>query len=100
MKKMTRRQALKLTGGATAMIPLAMLIDRQSFAEDMARLDPEEGTAKALAYVHASPNPEQLCKNCQLYTGEDGAQWGPCAIFPGKAVNADGWCKSWIKKTG
>ncbi len=50
--------------------------------------------------THASPNPEQRCKNGQLYSGEDGADWGPCNIFPGEVVNAEGWCKSWVKKTG
>lgn len=100
MKTMTRRQALKLAGGVTAAIPLAMLVGRGALADELAQVDPEETTAKALGYVHASPNPEQQCKNCQLYTGEDGAEWGPCAIFPGKAVNAEGWCKSWITRTG
>ncbi len=97
---MTRRQALKLAGGATAIVPLATLSGRQGFAADMVQVDPEDATAKALVYVHASPNPEQQCKNRQLSSGEDGADWGPCNIFPGKVVNAEGWCKSWVKKTG
>ena len=72
----------------------------QGAAADLPQVDPEDATAKALEYVHASTNPEQNCANCQLYTGEAGAEWGPCAIFPGKGVAAKGWCKSWIKKAG
>ena len=90
---------MKLAGSVTAIIPLSMLVGRQAIADDMAQVDPEDATAKALGYVHASPDPDKLCKGCQLFTGEDGAEWGPCTIFPGKAVNAGGWCKSWVKKT-
>ena len=100
MKTMTRRQALRLAGGATAIIPLTVLTGRRALAADLPQVDPEDATAKALEYVHASTNPEQNCANCQLYTGEAGAEWGPCPIFPGKGVAAKGWCKSWIKKAG
>ncbi len=99
MKYMTRRQALRLAGCATAAIPLTALLGRETLAEDLPQLDPEDDTAKAVAYVHASENPEQLCSNCHLYTGEADSEWGPCAIFPEKAVNAIGWYKSWVKKT-
>jgi len=30
--------------------------------------------------------------------GEDGAEWRPCAIFPGKVVAAKGYCSAWLKK--
>ena len=100
MGKITRRQMLRITAGATAMVPMSLLTSRIAFAADLPQLDPNDPQAKALAYVHASPKPEQLCSNCQLYTGETGAEWGPCAIFPGKGVNANGWCKSWVKKSG
>lgn len=42
----------------------------------------------------------QLCSNCQLYTGKDKEAAGPCGIFPGKAVAAKGWCSAWVKKAG
>lgn len=99
MKTCNRRQALKLTGGVAAIIPLQMISVRGALASDLPQVNPQEGTANALAYVHASENPEQLCENCQLYTGVSSEQWGPCAIFPGQSVNAKGWCKSWIRKS-
>jgi len=100
MKKITRRQMLRITAGATAMVPLSFITTRATHAADLPPLDPDNPQAKALEYVHASANPDQLCKNCQLYTGKEGAEWGPCAIFPGKGVAANGWCKSWVKKAG
>ena len=38
----------------------------------------------------------------QLYgvwrVGKAGAVEGPCPLFPGKSVAANGWCASWVKK--
>ena len=97
----TRRSFLCALGTGVIYLPLSTLTRRgQGAADEMPKLDPEDTTAKALEYVHESPDPEKLCKNCQLYTGEADAEWGPCAIFPGKLVNAEGWCKSWIVKAG
>ena len=100
MKKITRRQLLRMTTRVAAIVPLSSLTSRMSIAEELPPVNPDDPQAKALEYVHASPNPEQLCKNCQLYTGKEGAEWGPCAIFPGANVNANGWCKSWVQKAG
>jgi hypothetical protein len=30
----------------------------------------------------------------------DSGEWRPCQIFPGKAVNANGWCSSWMHRAG
>ena len=85
MKPMTRRQVLKLAGGATAIVPLATLSGRQGFAADMVQVDPEDATAKALEYVHASPNPEQQCKTAN-YTRARMGRIGDRAIsFPTKS---------------
>lgn len=100
MKPISRRQALRLAGGTIALVPLSMLVTRHAAAADLPKVDLADPMAKTLGYVHASNNPEQLCNNCELYTGVAGEEWGPCPIFPGKLVNANGWCKSWITKTG
>ena len=34
------------------------------------------------------------------YTGKAGSAEGPCNIFPGKNVKAQGWCKVWVLKPG
>ena len=63
----------------------------------MPKLDPEDPTAKSLAYTHESTKADQNCRNCQLFQGDK--QWGGCPIFPGKEVNADGWCSAWVKRS-
>jgi hypothetical protein len=42
--------------------------------------------------------PEQKCANCLQIKGVEGEAWRPCNLFPGKLVNAEGWCKVYIKK--
>lgn len=47
-------------------------------------------------YVDESPNPDQLCSNCQLYTEpEEGAQCGGCQVVPGP-IHPDGYCDLWV----
>ncbi len=72
---------------------------------DMPRLEESDPQARSLSYVHdassvdASKFPRyeegQICANCALYLDQNGAEWGGCSIFPGKLVNANGWCSVW-----
>lgn len=41
---------------------------------------------------------DQTCAKCALVQGNDGDEWRPCQIFPGKVVNAAGWCSVWAAK--
>lgn len=41
---------------------------------------------------------DQKCSGCGLYTGKPGDKTGPCMVFPGKQVTANGFCTSWNKK--
>lgn len=41
---------------------------------------------------------DQKCSGCGLYTGKPGDKTGPCMVFPGKQVAANGFCTSWNKK--
>jgi len=81
-------------------IPFAGLLGtRTADAADMPKLDPDNGQAKALNYVHdAATNPAfqegSNCGNCVQWTGGD-SDWGGCNIFPGKAVAREGWCTAW-----
>lgn len=77
-------------------------------AGDMPRLEESDPQAQSLSYVHdassvdASKFPRyedgQVCSNCALYLDQDGAEWGGCSIFPGKLVNANGWCSVYAPK--
>ena len=74
----------------------------------MPHLDEADPQAVALGYKHDASKVDkkkfanfkegETCANCQHFTGKAGDQWGPCAIFPGKQVNAKGWCSAWVKK--
>jgi hypothetical protein len=104
MKDMTRRGFGRAFAGfaAAAVTAPATLVH----AADMPHVDPADAQAKALGYTHDAsavdtakyPNfvAGSNCASCQLYLGGD--EWGGCGIFPGKAVNANGWCSAYAKK--
>ncbi len=95
--KASRRRFLRAAGAGAAALPLAGLLRVETVgAAELPKLDLEDPTAKALGYVHESTTAGQLCNNCNFWKGGD-AEWGACQLFPGKAVAAKGWCKSWIK---
>ena len=100
MKTISRRKLLGAAATAIVSIPLLNLVSRSAEAADAPKLDPNDAQAKALSYVHQSPKAENICANCQLYTGSADAEWGPCAIFPGKQVSSAGWCSAWVKRAG
>lgn len=53
---------------------------------------------EALNYVDVSPNPAQLCTNCQFYVPEEGgSRCGGCTLFAGP-VAPGGWCSSWAAR--
>jgi High potential iron-sulfur protein len=79
-----------------------------SAALAQAKLDEKDPQAVALGYVADTTkadtkkfpkhSKDQMCSNCQLFTGKPKEPTGPCALFPGKAVAAGGWCSAWVKK--
>ena len=102
-----RRTLAKLVAGASLAVPF---LGWQSVnaGGHLPKLDEESDQAKALGYKHdtsavdgaAYPthDPANKCSGCILYTGKDGAEWGPCNIFPGKEVAAEGWCTAFAPK--
>ncbi len=86
----------------------ARMAEADADSADMPRVDPNDPTAQALGYQHDAANvdatkypdrnPAHLCSNCILYQGTPGDEWGGCALFPGKTVNANGWCSSYTPK--
>ncbi len=102
----TRRHFMKLSAAAAAGAMIQP--GREAAASDMPKLAEDDPTAVAMKYVHdastvdaasrPNPAPEQNCANCALIQGEDGAEWRPCPIFPGKLVAANGWCSVWAPK--
>ena len=93
MKQINRRQFV-ISAAALTAAPSALI---SGSALAAAQVDPDGPAAKALQYVHVSPNAETVCTNCKLYQGDTSADWGPCAIFPGQVVAGGGWCSAWVK---
>jgi len=101
-----RREALKSLGivAVASLFPTALRAD----APPGSAVDEASDQAKALGYrnntadvdsgVYARHEVTQKCLNCQLYQSQE--SWGPCALFPGKQVNAQGWCSAWVKRVG
>jgi hypothetical protein len=112
-RRYDRRTVLKSALAGLAALPAAGLVC--SAAAEAAQgaaphLDEKDPLAVAMGYVHdvkkVDPNktpqfkPGSKCVNCVQLTGKEGDEWRPCNIFPGKLVNANGWCKVWVVKPG
>ena len=95
MSNINRRDFLKLSGTSLIGLTFGSVALRANAQEQLSVDDP---TAKALQYTHESTVDGANCANCMYIQGDAGAEWRPCAIFPGKNVNAKGWCTAWVKK--
>jgi hypothetical protein len=109
-ERYNRRTVLKNALAGLAALPAAGLVRDAAAQGAPAQLDEKDPLAVAMGYTHdakkvdASKTPQykpgSTCANCLQLTGKEGEQWRPCNIFPGKLVNADGWCKVWVAKPG
>ena len=96
----SRRRFLKIAGGTSAALVVLGGLPRFARAADLPHVTDADPTAKALDYVEDASKSTNAkykagddCANCQFYTG-GATGYGPCALFPGKSVNAKGWCVS------
>lgn len=100
----SRRRFIKLTaiGLAAAPFASALLNTTAKAAEPISETDPQ---AVGLGYKADATKAEkrkdatQLCSNCNFYSAKAGDANGPCVLFQGKLVTANGWCTAWAKKT-
>jgi hypothetical protein len=102
----TRRRFL--TGVSGVVVAAVAGIDGTAEAQP-AKLDEKDPQAVALGYKHDTSKVDtakfpkhqmsEKCSNCQLFQGKAGDAWGPCPIFGGKQVSANGWCNSYVKKS-
>lgn len=100
----SRRRFLKIAAGTAAAAAVVGALPMRANAAGLPHLSPTDPAAQALGYVENTaqvdqakyPNhkPSQDCSNCNFYRGAAGAPWGPCQLFPGKDVNAKGWCSA------
>lgn len=106
LSKIARRQFIKLSAVAAA----GCLVRQggEAEAQELTKLTEDDAMASAMKYTQDSstvdaaskvnPAPVQSCSNCALVLGDEGAEWRPCQIFPGKLVNSNGWCSVWAPK--
>ena len=108
MSNIPRRKFIQLSAVAAA--GCFMQPGREAQASDLPHLSVDVPMAKDMKYTEDAswvdpasrnnPAAEQTCANCALIQGNDGDEWRPCQIFPGKAVAAAGWCSVWAPKAG
>ena len=106
-RKIPRRDVLKGALIGVAVVPVTAILGRAEAAAGP--VDPNEPQAKSLGYVKdagkvdakANPNfkPGQHCANClQVPKGKETGAQVPCNIFAGRLVEANGWCKVFVKR--
>jgi High potential iron-sulfur protein len=106
-ESMSRRDALlrlALLAGATG----SLCAQQRALAADQPHLTTADPTAVALAYHESASSVDakqfptykagQTCSTCLQLKGDAGQAWRPCNLFPGKLVNANGWCRVWVKR--
>jgi len=106
LSKIARRKFIQLS--AVAVAGALASPGRRAYAQDLPQLSEDDAMAAAMKYTHdagtvdpatrANPAADQTCDNCALIQGNEGDEWRPCQIFPGKSVNANGWCSVWAPK--
>ena len=85
-----------------------LLLTKQAMA-DSAKVSESDPLPAAVGYKANGANVDKAkfpkysesakCSNCVMFQGKPGDAIGPCTLFGGKLVAADGWCNSWSKKT-
>jgi hypothetical protein len=104
-----RRDLLKK--GSIALISLAALqhaMRSHAQAKALPHLAETDTQAAALGYRNDARKVDKIkfgnwragldCDDCVQFEGKKGEAWGACKIFPGKAVNAKGWCSAFQPK--
>ena len=67
-----------------------MTINRREFIEGAGLVAGSIAVTGALETAPARPR-------CSLHLARPACAYGPCPLFPGKAVNSKGWCSAYAK---
>ena len=91
---------------STIIVAGALPWARSQASEALPELSEDDPTAQQLKYVHDASSvsgdmrgKSEYCYNCRYFKGEQNTAWAACDLFPGKAVNANGWCNVWSAKS-
>jgi hypothetical protein len=93
--------ALSVAGGAVLTACGKQKKQGGGGCNDVSGLSEADKTLRtANEYADVTPDKEQDCTNCELYTlPAAGAACGGCKVLKGP-VAPKGWCKLWAKKVG
>jgi hypothetical protein len=106
-RQATRRSTLRLIAGmiVCAGTSRAGLL---SAGEELPHLTDANPAAASLGYTEDTGavdagkfpkhTPEQRCANCKFFQAGSGGQYAPCRLYPGSAVNVNGWCMGYAAK--
>ncbi len=87
-----RRQFLKISGAALAMIPAIVVSGRADSATN--------ANLRASLKYQGKPEGDKSCANCQQFVpGASAKDLGGCKIMPGDTeISPQGYCLAWVKK--
>jgi hypothetical protein len=90
---MPRRQFMKISGVALAMIPVMVVSGRADAATNVA--------LRASLKYQGKPEGDKSCSNCmQFVPGASAKALGGCKIMAGDTeISPQGYCIAWTKKT-
>jgi hypothetical protein len=105
--KATRRQMLRLAGASIACASTLRFSPLFAGQEALPHLTDANPAAASLGYtedastVDTSKFPKhktgERCAGCKYFQAAgSGAQYGPCQLYPGNAVNVNGWCTGYL----
>ena len=104
--RLTRRSLLQ---AAALLTPVALSGCATAQRNDDLLLRADDPVARSLLYYPNSVDvpadhplatthqPSQTCATCVHVRGEPGESTRKCPAYPGRLVNAEGWCSLWAK---
>lgn len=104
---MLSRRHFLVTAGCVALASVVAGVPINAAAADLPHVAEADPAAQALGYkedagqVDSAKSPtykkDAVCASCQFFQNGSGG-FGPCQMFPGKAVSAKGWCSAYTAK--
>lgn len=109
MKQQNRRVfMLQVVAGTSALASAELMAQEKAIST--VKLTEEDSYAKSMGFRYDTTQVDQKkyprhdaatqqCSKCQLFSGKEGEEWGPCSFFGGRLVNRGGWCRNFkVKK--
>ena len=101
----TRRTALKTIATAVAGLGVSRLVAAGESGE-LPHLTDANPAAASLSYTENADSVDsrkfpkhqasQRCATCRYFQTGTGSVYAPCRLYPGNAVNANGWCAGYV----